>query len=380
MKNIIHKSIGLALCVLIVTAFPNNSFAAPHHYIAPGTSLNLNITSEMISNLSGGLAQGTTSDTLVDASLGLGTQKFGLWNGGWLWIEGQHINSGNPSERLVGDWQGVSNIAATPGNRIYQLWYRQYIGDTNLKLRGGVIDLNNYFAVIPHADQLSNASLGLAPIISTNAPTSTYEKPGAGLIVSDGKGNWGGSFGIFQGHPGHRNQIFNHGYMAIGEIVNQTPTWSNPTTITKLGLWQYSQPDPVADGGPGSTWGGYAILAHDADPVMGSHATHLFAQFGFSPPMASATPYYFGAGIALDGPWSLNPQDRLSASVSRATVRQTAGMGSETSYELNYLWNVSQIVSLQPDIQYIMRPLGTPDQPLPDALVVMIRLNLALGM
>lgn len=334
----------------------------------------------MVSNLSGGLSQGTVSDTLMDASLGLGTQNLGLWNGGWLWIEGQHINSGSPSEKLVGDWQGVSNIAASPGNRIYQFWYRQYLGDTNIKLRGGIIDLNNYFAVIPYADQLSNASLGLSPIISTNAPTSTYEKPGAGLIVSDGQGNWGGSFGVFQGQPKHRDQIFAHGYMAIGEIVNQSPNWSAPSNIVKLGLWQYSQPHPALDGGPGSTWGSYAILEHDTDPMMGSHATHIFAQFGISPPMASATPYHVGAGIALDGPWSGNPRDQLSASISRAMVRQLVGMSPETSYELNYLWNINQVISLQPDIQYIMRPLGTPDRPLPDALVVMVRLNLALGM
>lgn len=369
-----------ALVMLSLAAFPGRTLASPHHEIPPGTSLNLELTSELVSNVSGGLSQGTTSDTLVDASLGLGTGQLGLWDGGWLWIQGQHLSSGRPSERLVGDWQGVSNIAAAPGNRLYEIWYRQYVGDTNLALRGGIIDLNNVFAVIPHADELSNASMGLTPVISTNAPTSTYEKPGAGLIASYGDGTWGGSVGIFQGHPEHRRELFDHGYMAIAEIARQRPTWSGPSSVVKLGVWQYSQPHPVADGGPGSTWGAYAIVAHDSTPVLGSQATHLFAQLGASPPAASATPFYFGAGIALDGPWSARPQDRLSASISHAVMRRAGGTAGETSYELNYLWQVSPIVSLQPDLQYIVRPLGTPDQPLPAALVVMIRLNLAVGM
>ena len=85
-----------------------------------------------------------------------------------------------------------------------------------------------------------------------------------------------------------------------------------------------------------------------------------------------------GVGIALDGLWSHNPPDRLSISVSRAMLRQTTGLGAETSYEANYLWNLNKTLSLQPDLQYITQPRGNPDNPLPDALVFILRLNLAL--
>ena len=92
--------------VFISASLPASLLAAPHHYVAPATSFNLNVTTETVSDLSGGLAQGTVQDTLVDASIGLGTQELGLWYGGWFWVDLQHIDSGNPSGTLVGDFQG----------------------------------------------------------------------------------------------------------------------------------------------------------------------------------------------------------------------------------------------------------------------------------
>ncbi|MGH8312887.1 MAG: hypothetical protein ACRER9_06350, partial [Gammaproteobacteria bacterium] len=95
--------------LFIAAIAPTGSLAAPHHFVAPGTSFSLNVTSESVSDLSGGLSQGTVYDTLVDASFGLGTQNLGLWDGGWFWLDLQHITSGDPSGTLVGDFQGVSN-------------------------------------------------------------------------------------------------------------------------------------------------------------------------------------------------------------------------------------------------------------------------------
>lgn len=363
--------------LMFVAGIPHDIQAAPHHYVAPPTSLNLNITTESVSNLSGGLAQGTVHDTLLDASFGLGTEGLDLWYGGWLWVDAQHINGGDPSGRLVGDFQGVSNIAAPSGNRIYEFWFRQYLGHTNLKLRAGYIDLNNYFAQVPYADQISNASLGIIPTISGNAPTSTYAKPGAGMIVSDGWGHWQTDFGLFQGHPEDRGQPFGHGYMMIGEIVHHSPAWLTPDQIVKLGFWQYGQPDPARDGGPPSTWGTYAILSQRLVPMLGSAETHAFAQIGASPPRVSISPYYLGGGFALQGLVANHPQDTLSLSMSRAWIRTTSGLQPETSYELNYLWNLGSHFAIQPDLQYVTQPSGT-STPVPDAFVAIVRLYFGL--
>ena len=363
--------------VFISASLPASLQAAPHHYVAPATSSNLNLTTETVSDLSGGLTQGTVQDTLVDASFGLGTQELGLWYGGWFWVDLQHISSGDPSSTLVGDFQGVSNIAAPPGNRVYEFWFRQYLGHTNLKLRAGYIDLNNYFAQIPYADQVSNASLGLTPTISGNAPTSTYSKPGAGMILSDGWANWQSQFGLFQGHPQERDQPFGHGYMAIGEIEYHAGSWSDSPQIFKLGAWQYSQPNPVRDGGPPSTWGTYAIWSQQLVPMFGSSRTHAFMQIGASPPQVSISPYYLGGGLALQGLVKNRPQDIFSISVSRVWLRSASGLRPETSYEVNYLWNFSSHLALQPDLQYVTQPSGT-SRPVPDAFVAILRLYIGL--
>lgn len=378
MPRKLQSRLCLWVGALFITAVvPARTTAAPHHFVAPATSFNLNVTTESVSDLSGGLTQGTVYDTLMDASFGLGTQNLGLWDGGWFWMDLQHIVSGNPSGTLVGDFQGVSNIAAPSGNRVYEFWFRQYLGHTNLKLRAGYIDLNNYFAQVPYADQISNASLGIIPTISGNAPTSTYAKPGAGMIMSDGWGNWGTEFGLFQGHPQIRSQLIGHGYMAIAEIEHHSPSWANAARIIKLGVWQYSQPDPARDGGPPSTWGTYVIMSQRLAPLFGSAQTHAFAQIGASPPQASISPYYLGGGLALQGLLPNHAQDILSMSISRAWLRSGTGMRPETSYEVNYLWNINTHLALQPDLQYVTQPSGVP-QPVPDAFVFILRLYIGL--
>lgn len=64
-------------------------------------------------------------------------------------------------------------------------------------------------------------------------------------------------------------------------------------------------------------------------------------------------------------------------SISRAWLRSGTGMRPETSYEVNYLWNINTHLALQPDLQYVTQPSGVP-QPVPDAFVFILRLYIGL--
>lgn len=362
----------MASCVVT-----SGALAASQNLTTPSTSFHLNVTTESVSNLGGGLATGTAYDTLVHTGFSLDTQAAGLWGGGRLWLDLAHVSSGQPSVNLVGDFQTVSNIAAPSANRVYEFWYRQYLGNTKLKLRAGYIDLNKHFAVVPYASQIINASWGILPAISGNVSTSIYPKPGAGMILSDSWSNWHTGIGLFQGHPETREYLFGHGYMLIGELGYHDDSQLPHAQQFKFGLWQYSQPDAARDGGPGSAWGSYAIWSRRLTPLLGSNATHSFMQIGASPTQSSITPYYLGTGLALQGVIKNRPQDVLSMSISRVWVRDTDNLRPETSYEINYLWQFNSHFALQPDLQYVTQPSGTSAY-LPNAWVAILRLYLSL--
>ncbi|MEJ2646010.1 MAG: hypothetical protein P8180_14015 [Gammaproteobacteria bacterium] len=189
----------------------------------------VHMDTESVSNVAGGLRRATAFDTLLHAGFNLDSGALGLWQGGKLRLSAIHIDSGQPDTYDVGDLQVTSNIAAPNATRVYQFWYRQRLFE-RVALRVGLIDMNQYFAVTPHAGTFLNASFGIVPTIASNVPSSIYPTPGAGVIVSGHAGGWQGQVGVFQGQPSERGEPFGHGAMAIAQFQRGP---------VQAGLWNY---------------------------------------------------------------------------------------------------------------------------------------------
>ncbi|MGA7802566.1 MAG: carbohydrate porin [Gammaproteobacteria bacterium] len=314
----------------------------------------MHLDTEAVSNVAGGLRRATAYDTVLHGGVNLDSAALGLWNGGRLRLSAVRITSGQPDVHNVGDLQVASNLAAPSATRIYQFWYRQRLA-RGLALRAGLVDMNQYFAVTPHASTFLNSSFGILPTVSANVPTSIYPKPGAGVML-DARGNgWDTELGAFQGEPSRRGEPFGHGAMVIGQVQRGA---------VQAGVWSYRETGEASR----ADWGAYGSVAG----ALG-HGVKGFVQLGASPRSGNTVPYYLGAGLMAGSPLPGRTGDRLGIALARAWIRSTAAR-AETAWELTYVTRLSRHFYLQPDVQYIVHPSGSTT--VHNATVVFLRAHL----
>ncbi|WP_455380958.1 carbohydrate porin [Acidihalobacter prosperus] len=320
---------------------------------------------ESVSNLSGGLKPGSSYDSLMYFSTGARTHKLGLWRGGKVNITLADIASGQPSQNLIGDFQGASNIAAPNAARIYDAWYNQKIGASN-DIKAGIVDLNSIFDVTKPAGTLLNSSFGLDPSLSGNFQVSTYPEPGYGFVLEHHQNSVNLLTGWFQGNPSKRNRLGSGGNVYIGEadIGNS----SNTPTRIDIGIWRYL-PDPNNSTISGRT-GGYINFTQiiNRGPV---DQTTCFLRIGGTASKNTPVPYSFDLGADISAPVPSRPNDQLSVGITQAALHN---LKAETAYEATYVAAITSTFSIQPDLQYISHLSGGDGH----ATVFMMRFELSM--
>lgn len=327
------------------------------------------ITAESVTNFAGGVKRGTVFDDKVLATLSLNTGSLGLWDGGSLLASVLQISSGLPSQRLVGDIQGVSNIAARTASRVNELWYEQSLGRPRLVVRGGLIDLNRFFAVVEPARLLVNSSFGILPTISADTRASIYPQVGLGLMGGGTHGPWTAQAAVFQGDPAHRGAPFEEGYLAISEVGHGPWERSRGTIAWKVGLWTRRGASRSV---PADVDGVYAIAERRLNPGD-LPPLALFAQAGWTRGHLEPVSSFLGAGVDVEVSRANRPPDHLSIGLARAALREPS-RSAETSWEVAYFVPLLGHLAVQPDLQYVVHPAGR----YANALVAMFRVRLVV--
>src|SRR5262245_17177274 len=103
----------------------------------PGITFELNEQSEVWGNLAGGLRTGASYNGLTTASVTMDLKQLVGWSGAKLFASAFYIHGHGPSESLVGNQQLLSNIEATPGIKLYNLWLEQEFLSGALNVRIG---------------------------------------------------------------------------------------------------------------------------------------------------------------------------------------------------------------------------------------------------
>lgn len=343
-------------------------FLPPPREIENGLELSGHLDVETVSAVSGGVSGAAVPTAVLQVGGALDTAAAHLWPGGRWELSLLGVKTGGDLAAVTGALQLPSNIWAPDVFRLYQLTYRQTIGPAYLRF--GVMDLNYYFDTTAVAAQLANASFGISPTLTANAPIATFPNPGLGLMgdIKWGDG-WSARAGIWQGNPPQLARALRDGAQYLGEIQR---SWkerdgNKPFAVIKLGGWHYASSDP--DQTP-STGGGYGIGECRWQGASGPELA-AFLQLGVSPGKVNPVPYYLAGGTRITGMLPRRPLDILSLGVARAWLR---GLADETVWEVNYSAQVGSGIYLQPDLQWIQNPGGIN----PDALVVGLRLHLEL--
>ncbi|MBU6460572.1 MAG: carbohydrate porin [Proteobacteria bacterium] len=307
----------------------------------------LQLFTETVSVLKGGMAHATRYDKVLEGSLETDTQADGLWSGGRAKISLYHISSGHPSSTLIGDEQGASNLDAPDETRIYEAWYQQRFPYHQALLKTGLIDLNQTFDVTRDAGLFLNASFGVTPTLSLDTNASIYPIPGAAIVAEASFHGYKGLAGLFQAHPLDRQHFIHHGLMQILEINHDG---------IKLGAWQQNGPTTSSNAGL------YGIA--DKTLYKSGNGARLagFIQLGASRSTINSIPYFTGGGLVLSGFYPTRREDVAGIGFANAATRGP-GAAAETSIEVTYSAPITHRLILQPDFQLILHPGGLEASP-----------------
>ncbi len=336
-------------------------------------------TGDMVSNFSGGIKTGTTYLGLANLKAGFDTEKAGWWKNGELFLNVGNTHGGEPSTKMVGDFQGVSNIEAGDLTFLYELWYRQKLA--NLTFTAGLQDLNANFAVSDNGGFFVNSSFGIHSSIADNIPSPIFPLTALGLTAQwdiSKKVKWQAA--VFDGTPDdYENNPYNtewklsenDGMLCVTELQLISSLIKGLDGCFKAGIYYHQHNDTIAKEQENY---GFYFVADQMVYSKGIREVALFSQLGLSPKDKNFNSLYCGLGVTCKGVLAKRPDDVVGFAVAYAGFHNRP-VKNETACELSYQLQLNDNIYLKPDIQYIIHPAGTEEKP-DNALVGALRLGI----
>jgi porin len=347
-------------------------------------------------NTTGGLRTGSAYIDYLDLSITVdGEAAFGI-AGLELFANGLYNNGGRLSEELIGDAMVVSNIDSPYAVRFYQAWVDWRPGGNGpLSLRAGFYDLNSEFDASELRGMFVHSTHGVGQDLAQVGPRGPSIFPSTGLalrVAWDASSAWRLQFAAIDGAPAEpdgspRERLHldsDEGALLVGEA------WYRSARVVKaaIGAWHHTAEfadvlDPDASRSRNDNSGLYGLMdvrlqGMETDAAPGVSA---FARMGAAEGRINDFDLYLGAGVRARGLWAGRPADELGLAIAIGRVSGAARRVAEaaedprdrheTSVELTWRAPVTDWLTLQPDVQYILNP-GT-YRSARDALVIGLR-------
>ena len=344
-------------------------------------TLKLQYTGETWDNAAGGLKTGLAYIHNVDGQLYVNTDKAFGWTGGSFLVEAFYNNSRSLDTQYVGSSQDPSVIDTSGVSmiRLYQAYYKQNWGDTNLLV--GIYDLETEFGSTKPMELFFNGAYAWTFTLDQSGLTGPTTYPNTAPAIRlrhDINDDWSVQAAVLDGvsdsvkKPGDNTVIFNkrYGLMAIGEVDYQPA----PRTKIMAGYWGYTgQFDALdrydADGSQRETYGssgGYIGAATRLYTEHGRRGLDGFANFGFADERTHQITRSVNAGLNYTGLFDARPIDQLGFAMGMAldgapyrhsVLAQGDGVEhSELNFELTYRAKLTSWLTVQPDVQYFVHP------------------------
>ena len=391
-----------------------------------GVDLTVQSVSDMLGNVSGGMARGGDYAGLVNIGLAADFEKAVGWKGAtfkstWLWLYGNNVSS-----EFTGNKMTSSGIYGTPTLRCYELWMQQNLFEDLISLRAGQMALDTEFGIIGSESLFLNTTYGISTGISFNLPNGgpTYPMatpgvrlalqptswlvlrgaltqgncfsqtdnlngfnwnfgPSGGLLsMNEAEISWGKdpSSKMLQGYV--KGGFWIQSATATGQTSLGTISSSYPTGLYNNGFYfgfdqqLYKVREPDASTGDR----GKSVAAEKAAVDSGKGLSSFF-QLDFSPQAWSPCTFYADSGLIYTGLIPGRDKDKVGVAYAYAQMGPLCrssgienglpGCGYELLTEFSYSIRLTPAVALEPDIQYILHPGGT--QQYGNALVVGFR-------
>lgn len=318
-----------------------------------------------------------------------------------LFVYGLYNNGKAFSGDLVGDAMAVSNIeTGVRALRLYEAWVQHDMADGRVSLRAGLYDFNSEFDSLDSAALFLNGAHGIGADISQSGENGPSIFPFTSLAarlevgISD---NWRVRMAVLDGVPGDparpkRTAIHlgnGDGALIAGEIQ-----YANDNSKVLAGYWRYtgafedleaSAQAGVPVRGKGNE-GFYLRGEHWLHRVAGSDSRGLagFARIGVASGRFNTFRSFYSVGATYTGLFASRPDDQIGLALAWAQTgsraRRAAALsgspldGHEANLELTWRAPLTDWLTVQPDIQYVVNP-GL-DPTLKNALAFGLRVEL----
>jgi porin len=407
-----------------------------------GIEVGIAYIGENMSVVSGGLRRGTSYEGRLDLVVDTDLERLIGWRGAKTHIKAFQIH--NALGRNIADFTGSisdpSNIDALPTTRLFTAWFQQDFGGYG-SLRIGQLAADDEFLTNSTASGLINGTFGWANVMAANLPSGgaafPLSAPGVRLqinlsdelsvlasVVSGDPAGRGCYTNQPDAHPQRCNRhgttfSFSGGALWVGKVhysINQGKDATGLAGSYKVGGWYHS--GDFADQHYGVDAAGNTIsLALQPDHALHHHgnwgiygvidqmiwrgtdtSVSLFARASMTPNNRNFISWYVDGGIGVKGLLPGRADDVLTFGVAHSHISKDVSaldrdmhsvVGSshpmrsgETVFELSYILQMTPAWTLQPDIQYIVRPGGGVlhpehvDRVLGNALVMGVRSTL----
>jgi porin len=385
-----------------------------------GMTFNLQETSEVLGNVSGGTRRGADYDGLTQMTLQLDTQRSFGWHGGTFNVSALQIHGRDLSTDNLQTLQTASGIEADRATRLWELWYQQkFLEEDRLDIKVGQQSLDQEFMVSQNAGYFVNTMFGWPMLPSADLPGGgpAYPLSALGgrlrahptdeLTILVGAFN-GSPVGNNSGDPQLRNPSgtsfpLNGGALVIAELqyaypsLNTlvTPDQGEPLARTyKLGFWYDSErfddlrygtdglslASPASNGIPQQHAGNVSVYAV-ADQMLwrsfddpDRNVNAFLRVMGTPDADRNLITFSLNAGLTMHEPFFRRDDDTFGIGIGYAKVSGRASgldqdtaaasgtyvpaRGGETFIEATYQYQVTPWLQLQPDAQYVFMPGG----------------------
>ncbi|MDR2147997.1 MAG: carbohydrate porin [Tannerella sp.] len=318
---------------------------------------------DLFTNLSGGIKSGS-------GYLGLGYLDLSLQlpNSILFFTKGVVTHGKTPSADYFGDRQVTTNIEA--GNHIYiqELWLKFPID--NLCITAGLQDLNVDFMAVEGGGEFLNSSFGIPPISTEIHPVPIFPLTTLGVTV-----NWhiNDDFiwktGLYDGYQDDFEKNSHNlkwkfqkeeGFLLISQLAL---TFKEGTTLTP-GVFYHS-----GKRGQEAKHHNYGVY------LMGdfwkNEKFSLFSQVVLGSKQAKMFNPYMGFGLN----YALNDNNLAGIAINHDGDWMNQQYDGETVIECYYKKSITENISIKPDIQYVINPLGT-DVKLKNTLAGFVRMEI----
>ena len=297
-----------------------------------------------------------------------------------MFINAANTHGSEPSAKLVGDFQGISNIEAGNLSFLYELWYRQSIQNITITL--GLQDLNATFAVNETGTSFVNSSFGILSSIADNIPAPIFPLTALGVSVQwNISSDYLWQTSVFDGTPDNFETnpyntdwklSRNDGMTLISEFQIGKSLIKGLKGCYKFGAYYHEHNHAEAE--IKKNYGFYFVANQQIFRKKNdTGGLSLFSQIGLCPRNTNKNSRYYSLGAIYQGLFNKRPFDEAGVAFAYAGFSHNIA-GNETAIEMNYQLKISDNLFVKPDLQYVINPAGT-DSKLANALVSLLRIG-----